>query len=63
MPHDLHHHDAFDATLSHARERVGYKALGLAVVLTLGFASAEFIAALISGSIALMADAGHMVTD
>lgn len=63
MAHDLHHHDAFDATFGHARERVGYKALGVAVVLTLGFAAAEFTAALISGSIALMADAGHMVTD
>ena len=63
MPHDLHHHDAFDASFGHARERVSYKALGVAVALTLVFAAAEFTAALLSGSIALMADAGHMITD
>ncbi|NCX40500.1 MAG: cation transporter, partial [Burkholderiaceae bacterium] len=30
---------------------------------TLGFAFVEFFAGLISGSLALMSDAGHMVTD
>lgn len=63
MEPDLHRHDTFDAALSHAREKVSVKALGLAAALTIGFAGAEFFAALISGSIALMADAGHMVTD
>jgi len=52
-----------DATMGHAREHISGKALGIAVALTLLFAAAEFTAALISGSVALMADAGHMVTD
>lgn len=63
MSQILHHHDPHDAATGHAREKVNAKALGIAVVLTIGFAAAEFFAALISGSIALMADAGHMVTD
>lgn len=49
--------------MGHAREHISGKALGIAVALTLLFAAAEFTAALISGSVALMADAGHMVTD
>lgn len=63
MNPDLHRHDPQDATVGHARERVSGKVLGIAVTLTLLFAAAEFVAALISGSVALMADAGHMVTD
>lgn len=59
----LHHHDPHDAATGHARESVNTRALGVAVALTISFAAAEFFAALISGSIALMADAGHMVTD
>jgi cobalt-zinc-cadmium efflux system protein len=63
MSGNLHHHDPHDATVGHARARTNARALGIAVTLTLGFAAVEFFAALWSGSVALMADAGHMVTD
>ena len=49
MPHDLHHHDAFDASFGHARERVSYKALGVAVALTL----AHFTTVLVERPISL----------
>ena len=49
-PHDHHHSDS---------QRV----LTLAVVLTLGYALVEVVAGLLSGSLALLSDAGHMVTD
>lgn len=63
MDGHLHHHDPHDAAIGHARARTNARALGIAVALTLGFAGIEFFAALFSQSIALMADAGHMVTD
>ena len=64
MSHDdLHRHGPLDALTGHTRTSISLRALGLAVLLTLGFAGVEFFAALMSGSIALMADAGHMVTD
>ena len=63
MSSPLHHHDSQDALRGHARERANSRILGLAVGLTLFFAVVEFIVALVSGSVALMADAGHMVTD
>jgi cobalt-zinc-cadmium efflux system protein len=63
MQGHLHHHDPHDAAIGHARAKTNARALGIAVALTLGFAAVEFFAALYSGSIALMADAGHMVTD
>ena len=63
MQDHLHHHDPHDAAVGHARAKTNARALGIAVSLTLGFAGVEFFAALYSGSIALMADAGHMVTD
>jgi cobalt-zinc-cadmium efflux system protein len=39
------------------------RTLAIAVALTLGFAVVELLAGLWSGSLALLADAGHMVTD
>lgn len=63
MQGHLHHHDPHDAAVGHARAKTNARALGVAVALTLGFAAVEFFAALVSGSIALMADAGHMMTD
>lgn len=59
----LHHHDSQDASRGHARERSNARILGIAVGLTLSFAAVELIASIMSGSVALMADAGHMVTD
>lgn len=59
----LHEHHGEDAVRGHARPALNAKVLGWAVALTLTFALVEFAAALISGSMALMADAGHMITD
>ncbi|MDX9885745.1 cation diffusion facilitator family transporter [Thauera sp.] len=51
-PHDNHHHD-------HSASRF----LPLALALTLGFAAVEAVAGWWSGSLALLGDAGHMLTD
>ncbi len=58
-----HHHGPHDSEHHHARQKASVKVLGFSVAITLGFAGVEFAAGLISGSIALLADAGHMVTD
>jgi cobalt-zinc-cadmium efflux system protein len=55
-----HHHDDIHG---HAAARQGLKTLGWAVSITAVFAAVEFFGALWSGSVALMADAFHMVTD
>jgi cobalt-zinc-cadmium efflux system protein len=47
----------------HAHARSGTRALGVALALVLGFAGVELAAGLLSGSLALLADAGHMVSD
>jgi cobalt-zinc-cadmium efflux system protein len=48
---------------SHAPKKSGQTRLGLAAVLTGGFMLAEIAGGLLSGSLALLADAGHMFTD
>lgn len=56
-----HHHDhahAVDISSADGRRRVA-----IAGLLTFGFMFAEIIGGLISGSLALLADAGHMLTD
>ena len=53
MAHD-HHHDQ-----AHGKER----RLGIVAVLTGGFMVAEAVGGVLSGSLALLADAGHMLTD
>ncbi len=63
MSQSHHRHDPFDSEREHAAQRISLRTLTIAVALTLGFAGVEWVAALISGSLALMADAGHMVTD
>lgn len=70
--HDhAHHHDRHPSCDSshdhghahaHAHSAVG-RTLVIALVLTLGFSVVEAIAGLKSGSLALLADAGHMLTD
>ncbi|MDD1743411.1 MAG: cation diffusion facilitator family transporter [Methanomassiliicoccales archaeon] len=45
------------------RSRTTSKALLLALSITLGFAFVELVGGLISGSLALISDAGHMFTD
>ena len=57
-----HHHPArpHDTVRTAARER---RALRIAVALTIGFALVEAVGGWLAGSLALFADAGHMVTD
>ena len=52
MSHDHHHH--------HTTDR---RALTIALTLIAGFMAAEVVTGLIAGSLALLADAGHMLTD
>ena len=47
----------------HVHARSGTRALFLALVLVLGFAVIELGASLLAGSLALLADAGHMFSD
>jgi len=47
----------------HSHENSGGRALRGALLLTLAFAGVEFVAGWWGGSLALMADAGHMLTD
>lgn len=63
MSSGYHHHGPGDSPNNHARQSASVKILGFSIAITLGFAAVEFAAGLISGSIALLADAGHMVTD
>jgi cobalt-zinc-cadmium efflux system protein len=55
MPMNPHSH--------HSHDHSGGRALRAALVLTLGFAAVEFVVGWWGGSLALMADAGHMLTD
>ncbi|TFW10501.1 cation transporter [Oxalobacteraceae bacterium OM1] len=59
----LHAHRAGDARHHHVAEGRNQKVLGWAVALTLGFAFVEVAAGFWSHSLALISDAGHMVTD
>jgi cobalt-zinc-cadmium efflux system protein len=66
LSHDHHHlaaHAEGDSGYTHQARASGGRALALAVVLTTGFAVVEVIGGLWSGSLALLADAGHMATD
>ncbi|QDZ30560.1 cation diffusion facilitator family transporter [Noviherbaspirillum sp. UKPF54] len=59
----LHAHRAGDASHHHFTEGRRQSILGWAVLLTLGFALVEALAGFWSNSLALLSDAGHMVTD
>jgi cobalt-zinc-cadmium efflux system protein len=70
-PHS-HHHDAaervsLDRNTTQAQHHVGHEhggdVLFKALFFTLGFAVIEVVAGFWSGSLALLSDAGHMVTD
>ena len=63
MTSPLLEHHRHDDIHGHAAARQGLKTLGWAVSITAAFAAVEFFGALWSGSVALMADAFHMVTD
>ena len=58
--HEHEHGHSHDHPHSHS---AAGKTLLIALVLTIGFSIVEFIADSRSGSLALLADAGHMVTD
>ena len=59
----LHIHKRGDATHSHRRETSNASLLGLALAITFTFAIIEAIAGYLAGSLALLSDAAHMVTD
>ncbi len=61
MTHAHHHHTDHQAQ-GHAHS-ASLPALRLALILTLGYALVEAVAGWWSGSLALVADAGHMITD
>lgn len=62
MAHDhSHHHHGHNH--GQAAGRFGPYALPIALFMTLGFAGVEALAGWLSGSLALMSDAGHMLTD
>lgn len=60
--HDHHAHAASDQH-SHGSAPSSQRALIAALTLTLAFAAVEAVAGWLAGSLALMSDAGHMVTD
>ncbi|MBQ5947266.1 cation diffusion facilitator family transporter [Massilia sp. ST3] len=62
-PSHLHAHLDGDARHSHTIEGRSQKALSVALGLTLLFAVIEVVTGFISNSLALISDAGHMVTD
>jgi len=61
--HELHAHKAGDAHHSHAKEITSQKVLTIALFITIGFAVVEVLAGIYANSLALISDAGHMVTD
>ena len=61
--HHAHHHDEHDHAHHHHGAYTSARVLTFALVLTLGFAAVEALAGWWSGSLALLSDAGHMVTD
>ena len=56
-------HERGDSAYTHQSRPQGARPLAVAVVLTLGYALVELAGGLWSGSLALLADAGHMATD
>lgn len=59
----LHAHHQGDAAHRHIAENRSSRALGMGLALTLLFAVVEVATGFIANSLALIADAGHMVTD
>ena len=59
----LHAHLDGDASHGHFIEARSQKALGIALAMTLLFAAIEVVTGFMSNSLALISDAGHMVTD
>jgi len=61
--HQYSEHQHGDSRHGHHSEPSGSRPLVIAVALTIGYALVELIGGLWSGSLALLADCGHMVTD
>src|SRR5574343_307132 len=59
----LHAHRDGDALHVHFTEQRSQSVLAWSLILTLGFAVVEVVTGFISNSLALISDAGHMVTD
>ena len=59
----LHAHKKGDAQHSHSKEVSNQNLLLIALILTLSFSGVEAAAGYFAGSLALISDAGHMVTD
>jgi cobalt-zinc-cadmium efflux system protein len=59
----LHAHKKGDAKHTHSKQVSNQNLLLIALVLTLGFSGVEGAAAYFANSLALISDAGHMVTD
>jgi cobalt-zinc-cadmium efflux system protein len=59
----LHAHLDGDAQHAHFNEHRSQTALAVALAMTLGFAVVEVVAGFMANSLALISDAGHMVTD
>jgi cobalt-zinc-cadmium efflux system protein len=59
----LHAHKKGDAQHTHSKQASNQNLLLIALILTLGFAGVEGAAAYFANSLALISDAGHMVTD
>lgn len=59
----LHAHLDGDAQHAHFNEQRSQAALAVALALTLSFAVVEVVAGFVANSLALISDAGHMVTD
>ena len=57
------HHDHGTHGHDHAHGTQNQRAVGIAALLTGGFMIAEVVGGIVSGSLALLADAGHMLTD
>jgi cobalt-zinc-cadmium efflux system protein len=60
---ELHAHKAGDSHQSHAKNVTSQRVLSIALAITLFFSGAEFVAGYYAQSLALISDAGHMLTD
>jgi cobalt-zinc-cadmium efflux system protein len=63
MSHNRHDHHGHNHAPGQTPGKPGSYALPIALFVTLGFAGVEALAGWLSGSLALMSDAGHMLTD
>lgn len=63
MPHDHHHHDLAHHGHHHVSPEAGDRAVAAAVGVNLLLTGAEFVGGVLSGSVALIADAVHNLSD